>query len=238
MEYNKIIIALLAVIVVLLVVGLVMINPFNQKQDVTLSIVSANALVDGDNLAVSLTTVNGTPVSNAVVDIKIVDAGGGENPQSVTTDGMGNGQLQLNGLTPGQYNVTATFSGNDGYKEASTSQNLEMQAATTSLNSQSGSSAKTVTLELPEFDTYVTKTVGDYEVKAMKWQGATIGGLGVFVYKNGQMVDKNSYMSRGYVYMDGQWKWTEWGTGGSGSNSYQKYDVSKDVIIEKVEVSI
>ena len=238
MEYNKIIIALLAVIVVMLVVGLVLINPFTQKEDVTLSIVSANALVDGDNLAISLATANGTPISNAVVDIKIIDAGGTENPQSVTTDSMGNGQLQLNGLNPGQYNVTATYRGNDDYKEASTSQSVEMQAATTSVNSGSESSAKTVTLELPNFDTYVTKTVGDYEVKAMKWKGTTVGGLGVYVYKNGQLIDVNSYMSRGYICMDGQWKWTEWAHGESGSNSYHKYPVSNDVIIEKVEVSL
>ena len=72
----------------------------------------------------------------------------------------------------------------------------------------------------------------------MKWRGTTVGGLGVYVYKNGQMVDKNSYLSRGYICMDGKWKWTDWGTGESGSNSYHKYPVSNDVIIEKVEVSL
>ena len=238
MDYNKIIIVLIMVIVVMLAVGLLLVNPFNQKEEVNLTVVSANTLMDGDNFAVALSSANGTPISNAVVEIKITDASGNVNPQTVTTDGMGNGQLQLNGLTPGAYNITASYAGNDRYKAMDVSQNVDMQAATTSSTSESGSSDKTVTLELTSFDTYVTKTVGDYKVQAMKWQGATIGGLGVFVYKNGQMIDKDSYLSRGYIRMDGQWKWTEWGTGGSGSNSYHKYDVSPDVIIEKVEVKI
>ena len=146
--------------------------------------------------------------------------------------------MQLNGLTPGAYNVTATYNGNGKYKEMTTSQNLNMQAAATSSNSQSESSSNVVSLDLTSFDTYVTKKVGDYEVKAMKWRGTTVGGLGVYVYKNGQMVDKNSYLSRGYICTDGKWKWTDWATGGSGSNSYHKYPVSNDVIIEKVEVSL
>ena len=211
MEYNKIIIALLVVIVVMLVAGLAIINPF--KEDVNLAIVSGNTLMDGDYLAITLT-------------------------QTITTDDKGKGQVQLNGLTPGTYNVTATYNGNGKYKEMTTSQNLNMQAAATSSNSQSESSSNVVSLDLTSFDTYVTKKVGDYEVKAMKWRGTTVGGLGVYVYKNGQMVDKNSYLSRGYVCMDGKWKWTDWGTGGSGSNSYHKYPVSNDVIIEKVEVSL
>lgn len=236
MEYNKIIIALLVVIVVMLVAGLAIINPF--KEDVNLAIVSGNTLMDGDYLAITLTSANGTPVVNSVVNIKITDANGAENMQTITTDDKGKGQVQLNGLTPGTYNVTATYNGNGKYKEMTTSQNLNMQAAATSSNSQSESSSNVVSLDLTSFDTYVTKKVGDYEVKAMKWRGTTVGGLGVYVYKNGQMVDKNSYLSRGYICMDGKWKWTDWGTGGSGSNSYHKYPVSNGVIIEKVEVSL
>lgn len=239
MEYDKIIMALLAVIVIILVVGLVFVNPFNQKENVNLAVISSNTLMDGDNFAVALTTANGTPISNAVVNVKITDANGNENPQTITTDGMGNGQLQLNGLTPGTYNITVAYAGNENYKEMTTSQIVNMQAAATSANSQSeSSSGQVVTLELPSYDNYVTKTVGDYEVKAMKWKGTKVGGLGVYVYKNGQLIDKNSYLSRGYICMDGKWKWTEWATGESGSNSYHKYPVSNDVQIEKVEVSI
>ena len=127
MEYNKIIIALLVVIVVMLVAGLAIINPF--KEDVNLAIVSGNTLMDGDYLAITLTTANGTPVVNSVVNIKITDANGAENMQTITTDDKGNGQVQLNGLTPGAYNVTATYNGNGKYKEMTTSQNLNMQAA-------------------------------------------------------------------------------------------------------------
>ena len=81
MEYNKIIIALLVVIVVMLVAGLAIINPF--KEDVNLAIVSGNTLMDGDYLAITLTTANGTPVVNSVVNIKITDANGVENMQKI-----------------------------------------------------------------------------------------------------------------------------------------------------------
>lgn len=70
----------------------------------------------------------------------------------------------------------------------------------------------------------------------MKWQGSTVGGFGVWLYKNGQQVSKESYSSRAYFYMDGEWKWSEWDIRGSGSNSYHKYPVSTGVLIEKVEV--
>ena len=93
----------------------------------------------------------------------------------------------------------------------------------------------TVSIELPEFDTKYTKTVGEYTVEAEKWQGGTLGGFGIWLYKNGQLVDQDSYLSRAYFYMDGEWKWSDWGNGEDGA-TYHKYPVSNDVEIQEIEV--
>jgi len=239
MDNDKIIIILLIIIVAMVVLAFVMFNPF--KENVNLAVTSAASLNDGDNFAVSLSSYEGVPIANAVVDIIIIDANGIKNPQKVTTDGSGKGVLQLNGLTPGSYNVSVSFSGNNQYASKSISQNLQMnEAKTTPVNSGSSSSSSsssggTVTLELNAYDQRVSKTVGEYKVEAMKWRGTTVGGLGIWVYKNGQLLDKSYYQSRGYMYNDGQWKWSIWDDGEEGA-TYHKYPVSNDVLIEKVEV--
>ena len=87
----------------------------------------------------------------------------------------------------------------------------------------------------PKYDEYTNETVGEYTVQTMKWGGTSVGGFGVWLYKNGQLVDKNSYQSRAYFCMDGEWKWSEWANG-EGSSAYHKYPVSNGVEISEVEV--
>ena len=118
---------------------------------------------------------------------------------------------------------------------AKTDANVETNEGTSINETTSNSVAPdSITLELSEFDTKVSKTVGEYTVEAEKWRGETVGGFGVWLYKNGQLVDKDSYLSRAYFYMDGEWKWSEWGNG-QGAN-YHKYPVSDGVEIQEVEV--
>lgn len=95
----------------------------------------------------------------------------------------------------------------------------------------------TITVELPEFDKTYTETVGEYTVEANKWMGPSIGGFKVHLYKNGESVYKDSYMSRAYFYMDGEWKWSEWGNGEDGYEGYHRYPVSSGVEIQEVEVT-
>lgn len=99
---------------------------------------------------------------------------------------------------------------------------------------ESSTPPDTIRMELPEFDRKVTKTVGEYTVEAEKWRGTAACGLGIWLYKNGQRVDQDSYLSRAYFYMDGEWKWSEWGNGEGAT--YHKYPVSNDVEIKEIEV--
>ena len=94
----------------------------------------------------------------------------------------------------------------------------------------------TIKVELPEFDTKYTKTVGEYSVEAEKWMGGSVGGFEVHLYKNGNPVDKDSYLTRAYFYMNGEWKWSEWGNGEDGYEGYHRYPVSSGVEIQEVEV--
>lgn len=105
---------------------------------------------------------------------------------------------------------------------------------TTNDSVDNSDSPDSITLELQGFDTKVSKTVGEYRVEAEKWRGGTLGGFGVWLYKNGQQVDRDSYLSRAYYCMDGEWKWSEWGNGEGAT--YHKYPVSNDVEIKEVEV--
>ena len=99
---------------------------------------------------------------------------------------------------------------------------------------ESSSVPDTITVELPEFDKTYTATAGEYTVKGSKWMGSSVGGFDVYLYKNGQQVNRDSYMSRAYFYMDGTWKWSDWGNGQGAE--HHKYPVSRGVEIQKVEV--
>lgn len=94
----------------------------------------------------------------------------------------------------------------------------------------------TIKVELPEFDTRYTKTAGEYKVEAEKWRGGSVGGFEVHLYKNGALVDKDSYLTRAYFNMDGVWKWSEWGNGEDGYEGYHRYPVDQNVEIKEVEV--
>lgn len=128
MKDNKIIIALLLIIIALLVAfGVMIINPANAKIDTKLTVTSNTTLHDGDSFSFVLTDLNGTPIANETVNITIIDANGGKNPQQVTTDEMGNGILQLKGLTLGVYTFNISYGGNDNYSSCNLTQNLEIK---------------------------------------------------------------------------------------------------------------
>ena len=127
MDYNKIIIALVIILIAVIVAGVFALNPFMSKTKTVLAITSGNELNDGGQISITLTDVNGTPIADQIVNITLIDANGGENTQRVVTDAMGNGVLTLSGLTNGQYTVNVIYSGNDKYLNSSTSQPLTIK---------------------------------------------------------------------------------------------------------------
>ena len=231
MDNRKLIIILLIIIIILLVSILTLItNPF--KAESVLNITSNDELHDGDSLTIVLTDKNSNPLANQTVTVIITDASGKQDNRTIETDSMGNGFIQLKGFTQGSYTVEVSYDGNNDYSASSASQNLTITEDTV----QDGSSGQhKVVLELSNFDEYVKKDVGEYTVEAYKWTGPSLGGLGVWVYKNGKLIDRYSYSSRAYFWKDGEWKWSEWDSGDVDS-VYHKYHVSPNVKIQKVEV--
>jgi len=114
--------------------------------------------------------------------------------------------------------------------------NVESNQIENETVSESPSSPDTITVELPEFDRTYTGTSGEYRVEASKWMGGSVGGFDIHLYKNGKSVNKDSYLTRAYFYMDGEWKWSEWGNGQDGYKDSHRYPVSNGVEIQKIEV--
>ena len=127
MDNNKIIMILVVILIILLVAGFFILNPSTAKTDSKVVVTSNSTLHDGESFAIRLTDVNNTPISNQSVNITIIDAKGGQNPQVVTTDNSGNGILILNGLTTGNYTVKVNYGGNENYTSCNTTVTLHME---------------------------------------------------------------------------------------------------------------
>lgn len=141
MEYNKLTIALSIILIVMVVAGFFILNPSIAKTDSCVTITSNSTLYDGDQVSIHLTDLNNTPISNQTVNITIVDANGVENRQVVITDGNGDGNLQLNGLATGNYNINVCYGGNDKFNPSNTTQKLEIKEKVVESNSISYSSS-------------------------------------------------------------------------------------------------
>ncbi len=100
---------------------------------------------------------------------------------------------------------------------------------------ESSSSPHTISV-VPEFDRDVRKSDGEYSVVATKWRGGSVGGFEVSLYKNGQLMDRDSYQSRAYFNDGSGWKWSNWDDGEVSGATLHKYPVSNDVEIREVEV--
>ena len=160
MENKRLIIILLGIVAILLValVSIMIVTTRNNPSEITIT--SQNTLNDGSKLTLTLNDKNKTPIANQEIDISIIDASGQKNQQKITTDKNGNGELQLNGLTEGQYTIQAKYNGNMQYKNSQTNQTLTIsnQVTVTSIASQTSSSSADTTESVISEDGYSYKT--------------------------------------------------------------------------------
>ena len=193
MDYNKIIIALAAVLIVMFVAGFFILNPGHAKTDSKVIVTSNSTLHDGDSFSIRLTDLNNTPIANQVVNITIVDANGNENHQQVTTDGSGNGTLQLNGLASANYTVNVSFGGNDNFTSCNATQKLEIkekvtpsqQTSTISTDSSEASSSKRTYADMAHDSDAHTNPE-----KAKELNENIVGGKdGIYYFSDGSYVD-------------------------------------------------
>lgn len=87
-----------------------------------------------------------------------------------------------------------------------------------------------------KYNKYVTKKVGKYKIKVYKWKGYRLGGLRIYLTKNGKYVKSSKFVTRAYFKMNGKWRWASWSHASRGYVLYHHYPVSSDVKITKVQV--
>lgn len=143
MNYNKIIIVLAIILAVVVIAGIVALNPFPQKTQSAVNITSTNELNIDDNFSISLTDKNGTPIANQTVNITFINSNGTKIIKQVNTDNAGNGVIALGDMLTGQYSVNVTYIGNDNYLNCSASQQLTIKEKVTESASSTSQQSKT-----------------------------------------------------------------------------------------------
>ena len=165
---NKGLITILVGIVVILLIGIVSMIILTTPCELTIT--SPNTLQDGSKLTLTLKDKNQNPLANQEIEITITDTNGQENHQKITTDKNGNGELQLNGLTEGQYTIHAK------YKNTQTNQTITIsnQVTVTSITSETSDTTESVISE--DGYSYKTGYGPDYDHLGVSREEATAKG--------------------------------------------------------------
>lgn len=137
MDNQKIIIALLVIIIAILVVGVLILSPFGAKEDTNLAI-SKEKINEGDSFAVKLTDGKGNAIANATVTVKFTDKEGTVTEKNITTNSNGNAKFNMK--DDGKYSVECIFDGDNKYASSSTVGNLTVKKVQTETVSQQSSS--------------------------------------------------------------------------------------------------
>ena len=124
MDNQKIIIALLVIIIAILVVGVLILSPFGAKEDTNLAI-SKEKINEGDSFAVKLTDGKGNAIANATVTVKFTDKEGTVTEKNITTNSNGNAKFNMK--DDGKYSVECIFDGDNKYASSSTVGNLTVK---------------------------------------------------------------------------------------------------------------
>ena len=91
----------------------------------------------GENYTVTLTTINGTPISGQHIALNLTRlSDGASKVYWATTDTNGIADLQIN-LYPGSYTVTASFTGDENYTNSSAATTITVTSNGTSNNTTS-----------------------------------------------------------------------------------------------------
>lgn len=126
MENQKIIIALLCLIIVIL---LIMCSLAFSKEDSQIGL-NDKSVYAGDSITVKLTDSDGKPISNEIVHFKIKDKNGKTKMEdNISTNAKGNAKFKID--KTGKYEAELTFNGNDKFKSCSVTKNITVKKATT-----------------------------------------------------------------------------------------------------------
>ncbi len=133
MENQKTIIALLCIIVAILIVGVVIFSPFAVREDSNLTIKDKQINV-GDSLVVKLTDINGDPISNRTVNIKLKDKDGVTIDENVVTNSKGIAKFKME--ENGKYAVTCSFEDDGKYAATMLNETVSVKKVKTEVVSE------------------------------------------------------------------------------------------------------
>lgn len=146
MENKKNIIILIAIIAVIGIVAGAMLSSSMNREESNLAI-NHKSINAGDSVTAKLSDINGNPISNQTVSMKLTDKNGKTIDKDVKTNSKGRAKLKVD--NEGVYTVECKFNGNDKYSSTSVEVNISVVKAKTKLvgdkktsssnsNSQSG----------------------------------------------------------------------------------------------------
>ena len=97
-------------------------------QATKMEVQSPDTLKNGDYFNLTLTTEDGKPVANQVIDIIVIAESGEKNHINFTTDKDGKIGFGIAGVNPGNYTFNCTFNGTSKYAICNVAQKLIISA--------------------------------------------------------------------------------------------------------------
>lgn len=128
MDNQKTIIAFLCAIIVILIVCVAMFALPMFKEESKLAIAD-KTINEGGKLVVVLTDAHGMGLSDATINMKLIDEDGITIDEDVTTNDKGKAKLKVE--EKGKYSVECTFKGEGKYAASSLSDNIKVKKPTT-----------------------------------------------------------------------------------------------------------
>lgn len=132
MDKNQKIIIALIVIIAIILIGLAVAMPNFGKQQANLTIKSNDTINQGESIKIELTDVNGTPIENETVNVTLTDENGTSDEKVAVTNKKGVAKVDVEDEDPGNYTVECTFEGNDNFTEDTIVEEVEIVEEDTS----------------------------------------------------------------------------------------------------------
>lgn len=134
---QKIIIALLVIIIAILAAGLItfMAHGFG-SEDCKITINCEKTMKNGDDVTFKLTDLNKTPIANATISVKLIK-GNNIEEYNLSTNSKGKSVLTLTDMDDGKYKIECSFSGNNHYKSANATKQFKYSNEVTASSSSS-----------------------------------------------------------------------------------------------------
>lgn len=125
-KFILIVFLIIAIIVLACLLGPLIFNSYqNKKQESQLTITSNLTQYRQDNFTIKLSDVNGNPIANEQINIKMLNESDSYD-YTVVTDSNGIGTLNLEDKEFGEYTFNCTFNGNGQFKPSNTIQRVDI----------------------------------------------------------------------------------------------------------------